>query len=198
MAENVRKRKKTASRQAELLEIAAKIFAEQGYKETGIESILKQAGLTGPALYRHFSSKQEILDTICVNSMAYGLGQLVAIDDDETLAPEEKLRQLLKVRLDYLFGPSGQSHILSVSQVAHLSDAAREKIVAMQREYRARCGAMLKLLRPTVTDGELNVIFFSMQQLTLYGIWHYKRRSLMPAQEYRELLERMMWNTLMA
>lgn len=198
MAETVQRRKKSASRQAELLDIAAKIFAEHGYKETGIESILKQAGLTGPALYRHFSSKQEILDTICVNSMAHGLNQLLEIDNDETLCAEEKLRKLLKVRLDHLFGPMGHSHILSVSQLAHLSDAAQEKIKVMQREFRARCGAMLKALRPTVTDSELNVIFFSMQQMTLYSVWHYKRRSLMPAQDYRALLERMMWSTLMA
>ena len=198
MAETVQRRKKSASRQAELLDIAAKIFAEHGYKETGIESILKQAGLTGPALYRHFSSKQAILDTICVDSMTRGLSQLVEIDDDGSLGAEEKLRKLLKVRLDYLFGPMGHAHILSVSQLAHLSDAAREKIRVMQREFRARCGAMLKALRPTVTDGEINVIFFSMQQMTLYSVWHYKRRSLMPARQYRELLERMMWSTLMA
>jgi AcrR family transcriptional regulator len=198
LAENVRRRKKSASRQAELLDIAARIFAEHGYKETGIEAILKQVGLTGSALYRHFSSKQEILDTICVNSMARGLDELREIDGDESLGAEEKLRKLLKVRLDYLFGPAGHSHILSVSQQAHLSDTARETILAMQREFRACCGAMLKLLRPTVPDSELNAIFFSMQQMTLYSIWHYKRRSLMPRGEYRQLLERMMWSTLTA
>src|SRR3546814_17611791 len=69
------KRKRSASRRAELLEIAAKIFAEDGYKETGIESILKNAGVNGPALNRHFSRKQENLDTIFIASMQQGLNQ---------------------------------------------------------------------------------------------------------------------------
>jgi AcrR family transcriptional regulator len=81
----IRKRKKSASRKAELLEIAAKIFAEQSYKETGIESILKQAGLTGPALYRHFSSKQEILDTICIASMQRGLKEALDVQSEPDL-----------------------------------------------------------------------------------------------------------------
>src|SRR3546814_5820721 len=53
---------------------------------------------------------------------------------------------------------------------AHLSDMAREKILGMQREFRASCGALLKALRPEVSDKDIEFIFFSMQQLALYGI----------------------------
>jgi AcrR family transcriptional regulator len=198
LPDTIRKRKKSETRKAELLEIAAKIFAEQGYKETGIESILKQAGLTGPALYRHFSSKQEILDTICIASMQRGLKEALDVQSEPGLSAEEKLRKLLKVRLDFLFGPTGHAHILAVSQRAHISDAARERILAMQREFRAGCGALLKAVRPKVSDSEIDVIFFAMQQLTLYSIWHSKRRSFLPPDEHRALLEKMMWSTLMA
>src|SRR3546814_7885234 len=122
-------RKRSASRRGELLEIAAKIFAEDGYKETGIESILKHAGLTGPALYRHFSSKQEILDTICIASMQQGLTDALEVQSEPGLSAEERLRKLVKIRLDTFFGPSAHSHILSVSPTAHPSDMAREKII---------------------------------------------------------------------
>lgn len=198
MPETPAKRKRSPSRKAELLEIAAEIFAEEGYKETGIESILKRAGLTGPALYRHFSSKQEILDTICIASVQQGLNEALGVQSKPGISAEERLKNLVKARLDHLFGPSGHAHILSVSQRAHLSDMAREKIVAMQREFRANCGALLKALRPMVGDSEIDVIFFSMQQMALHGLWHSKRRSLLPRQEYRELLEKVIWRTLMA
>ena len=198
MPDNPAKRKRSASRRAELLEIAAKIFAEDGYKETGIESILKHAGLTGPALYRHFSSKQEILDTICIASTQQGLNEALEVQSEPGLSAEERLRKLVRIRLDHLFGPAGHAHILSVSQRAHLSDMAREKILGMQREFRASCGALLKALRPEVSDKDIEFIFFSMQQLALYGIWHSKRRSLLHRQEYREVLERVVWRTLMA
>src|SRR3546814_12932310 len=92
----------------------------------------------------------------------------------------------------------GHAHILSVSQRAHLSDMAREKILGMQREFRASCGALLKALRPEVSDKDIEFILFSMQQLALYGIWHSKRRSLRPRQESRRERARGVWGTPLA
>src|SRR3546814_15528447 len=101
------------------------------------------------------------------------------------LSAESKLRKLATIRLDHLFGPAGHAHILSVSQRAHLSDMAREKILGMQREFRASCGALLKALRPEVSDKDIEFIFFSMQQLAPYGIWPSQRRSLLPRHQSR-------------
>src|SRR3546814_10725190 len=95
---------------AELLENAAKIFAEDGYKETGIESILQHAGLTGPALYRHFSRKQEILDTICIASMQQGLHEALEVQSEPGLSAAERLRKRVKIRPAHLFGPPGHAH----------------------------------------------------------------------------------------
>lgn len=194
----VRRRKKSAARRAQLLEIAAKIFAEQGYVETGIETILKEAGLTGPALYRHFASKQEILDTICINSMQQGLKHALDVQSEPGLNAEEKLKKLLKIRLDYLCGPMGHSAILATTQRAHLSDVAYDRVLVMQREFRANCSALLKQIRPKLRDSEIEVIFFAAQQMAVYSIWRSKNRQFLPEPEHRALLEKMMWSTLLA
>src|SRR3546814_2613669 len=97
-----------------------------------------------------------------------GLNEALEVQSEPGLSAEERLRKLVKIRLDHLFGPAGHAHILSVSQRAHLSDMAREKILGMQREFRASCGALLKALRPEVSDKDIEFIFFSMQQLALY------------------------------
>jgi len=44
-----------------ILEEAMRLFREQGYAATGIDDIGAAAGISGPGVYRHFSSKQEIL-----------------------------------------------------------------------------------------------------------------------------------------
>src|SRR3546814_16937230 len=129
------------------VEIWEKSCAGDGSEETGIGTILKHAGRTGPDLYRHFSSKQEILDTICIASMQQGLNEALEVQSEPGLSAEERLRKLVKIRLDHLFGPAGHAHILSVSQRAHLSHMAREKILGLQREFRASCGALLQALR---------------------------------------------------
>jgi AcrR family transcriptional regulator len=193
----VHQRKTSASRKAQLIEIAAKIFVEEGYRETGIERILKQAGLTGPALYRHFSSKQEILDTICIGEMRHILDLALEVQSEKHLDAEEMLRKLIRTRLDYVFGPMGNSSMLVISQRAHLSPAAREQVLAMQREFRAICGEMLKKIRPNISNSESNVIIFATQNVLISMMWRSKGRAMLSESDLKNLLEKMMWNTLL-
>ena len=45
-----------------ILEAAIALFHERGFDATGIDEIGAAAGITGPGVYRHFASKQDILD----------------------------------------------------------------------------------------------------------------------------------------
>jgi AcrR family transcriptional regulator len=193
----VRQNKRSASRKAQLIEVATKIFLEKGFKETGIETILSQAGLTGPALYRHFSSKQEMLDTICINAAQRTL-QLCFEVEHESAKPREKLAMLIRRRLDYLFSPRGNESFLAVSQRAHISDEARGRILAMQREYGDVFSKLLKAVRADLSDNERRLIFFSIQNMMLHSIWRSKHRALLSDEEQKELLDKMIWSTIMA
>ncbi|MBN9151596.1 MAG: TetR family transcriptional regulator [Micrococcales bacterium] len=57
-----------ASRRAALLAAAACLFAERGYAGTSIEDLGAQAGVSGPALYKHFAGKQAILAAILLDA----------------------------------------------------------------------------------------------------------------------------------
>ena len=47
-----------------ILDIALELFAQNGYLGTSMSDIAKQLGFTKAALYKHYASKQEILDQI--------------------------------------------------------------------------------------------------------------------------------------
>lgn len=47
-----------------IMEAALELFAQNGYLGTSMNDIAKQLGITKGALYKHYSSKQEILDSI--------------------------------------------------------------------------------------------------------------------------------------
>ena len=51
-----------------ILEEALRLFAKNGYLGTSMNDIARQLGVTKAALYKHYTSKQEILDSI-VNRM---------------------------------------------------------------------------------------------------------------------------------
>ena len=56
-----------------ILDIALELFTQNGYLGTSMSDIAKQLGFTKAALYKHYTSKQEILDQIVerMNRMDY-------------------------------------------------------------------------------------------------------------------------------
>jgi AcrR family transcriptional regulator len=50
-----------SERQCQILAVAAELFRERGYHATTMAEIGAAAGISGPAIYRHFSSKDELL-----------------------------------------------------------------------------------------------------------------------------------------
>ncbi|SED24858.1 DNA-binding transcriptional regulator, AcrR family [Streptomyces melanosporofaciens] len=52
------------ARRAELLAVAADVFAEQGYSATTVRQIADAAGMLAGSLYYHFDSKESMLDEI--------------------------------------------------------------------------------------------------------------------------------------
>ena len=53
-----------ADTKEKILETALELFAQSGYLGTSMSDIAKQLGITKAALYKHYASKQAILDRI--------------------------------------------------------------------------------------------------------------------------------------
>lgn len=54
------RRRRTRNRRAELLDIAARLFAENGFTATTMTQISDAAGILSGSLYHHFSTKEDI------------------------------------------------------------------------------------------------------------------------------------------
>src|ERR1700760_1924042 len=55
------------ARRAELLAIAAQLFAERGLRATTVRDIADAAGILSGSLYHHFDSKESMVDEILRN-----------------------------------------------------------------------------------------------------------------------------------
>ena len=53
-----------SERRAELVELAADMFAERGFKATTVRDIAQAAGMLSGSLYHHFDSKESIMDEL--------------------------------------------------------------------------------------------------------------------------------------
>jgi len=58
------KRMAAADRRRQLLEVAAKVFADRGYHGATTAQLARAAGITEPILYRHFRNKLDLFVTL--------------------------------------------------------------------------------------------------------------------------------------
>jgi AcrR family transcriptional regulator len=86
---------RTQGRRAELLAIAAELFATKGYTQTTVRDIGDAAGILSGSLYHHFDSKEAMLDEILRDFMGglhASFAQIVAGRD----TPREMLEGLIR------------------------------------------------------------------------------------------------------
>lgn len=94
-----------------ILETALSLFAQSGYLGTSMNDIAQQLGITKAALYKHYVSKQEILDRIvermndmdCERAEKYGMPEAKPNDFAEAYlqTPIEKIRAYSIVQFDH-------------------------------------------------------------------------------------------------
>jgi len=78
-----------------ILNVAAHLFARKGYKRTRVAEIIKDAGVTWPVFYGHFSSKQELF----VESFGVFVGWMRRFLEGQLLdEPDAGARDLARVR----------------------------------------------------------------------------------------------------
>ena len=131
-----------------ILTAAAALFGERGYASTSLRVIADAIGVTPPALYWYFPSKQAILNALLRQTL---FDFLEAVEAEVVgPGPEDRLRQfvrahVLKTLVQPRIGP--QEALYGVRHMAQfLNDDDRAELIAGQRRH-------LDLLRGTLRDG---------------------------------------------
>jgi AcrR family transcriptional regulator len=121
-----------ADRRAALLAAAARMFAERGFNGVSIEELGAAAGISGPAVYRHFSGKQAMLAAILVDA-SEGLhagGQEVL----SRAAGAEALRALVAFHADFALGNADVIRVQD-RDLESLAAGDRHRVRTLQRQY---------------------------------------------------------------
>jgi AcrR family transcriptional regulator len=138
-----------ASRRAEILSASAKVFAELGYHGATIGDLGAALGLTGPALYRHFRSKEsllaEMLLDISERLLAEGQARVTAAP-----SPDRALEALLDWHIGFALD---EPHLITVHEreLGNVPERQRHEIRRLQRAYTEEWVAVLRQLHPGVS-----------------------------------------------
>jgi AcrR family transcriptional regulator len=139
---------------------AAELFQERGFHATGIDDIGEAAGVSGPAIYRHFKSKDAILLAI----LDQALDDLAEVIDRARIEGDDPATQLERfVRTQAGFAIKSPHVVdLLANERNHLPLPDRSRIVRKQRLNRAEWMHVISEARPDLLDPGV--------RLRLYGI----------------------------
>jgi len=135
------------TRREQILATAAELFAARGFHGVSVADLGAACGISGPALYKHFPSKQamlaEMLISISERLLEVGKERVAAAGGD----PADALRGLVDWHVE--FATSRRPLIVVQDRDwESLPEDAREQVRRLQRSYIALWADQLRTLRP--------------------------------------------------
>lgn len=123
----------TTPRREQLLEVAAGLMAERGFHGVSINDLGAAAGVSGPAVYRHFASKQAVL-----GQMLIGISQRLLDTGKQRVARAqthaEAVTALIAGHVEFALGEPDLIRVQD-RDLASTTTADRRRIRQLQRSY---------------------------------------------------------------
>lgn len=174
-----RSRKKGARRD-QIVKAAEKIFAEKGFHEATIAEIASTAGVSEPTIYEYFSSKEQILFTIPVET-SQKLGELIDFHLKMAKGTAAKLRAMIYIIFwVHQNDPSyaAVSYLLLKQNSRFIQDEAYEFL-------RKRLRPLIDVLKEGIAAGEIRSGFtpYFIRSVILGTIEHLTTRKVLMGTE---------------
>jgi AcrR family transcriptional regulator len=122
-----------SGRREQILDTAATLFAERGFHGVSVADLGAACGISGPALYKHFPSKDAMLAEMLV-SISEELLEVGCQRDGEADDAHEALRALIGWHIDFALHNKALI-VVQDRDWASLPDEARERVRSLQRSY---------------------------------------------------------------
>lgn len=185
---SVRSRAKS-DRRSQLLNAAEALMAERGYPAVRLEDIGAAAGVSGPAIYRHFPSKESLLVELLVGistRLLDGAQAVLAEAPDASAA----LDRLIDFHLDFALGEPDLIRIQD-RDLSSLPATAQRQVRRAQRRYVETWVGVLRELDPGLREDDARVMAhaaFGLLNSTPHSL---KTAAARSAQHSREVLRAM-------
>lgn len=184
-----------ARRREDLLTAAARLFAESGFESVRLEDIGAAAGISGPAIYRHFPGKAAVLTEI-LSTASIGLLE-GGHDAAQACAPGvDTLAALIRFHADFSLGNRDVIRVQDRDMSA-LPPADRADVTRVQRRYIELWAQQLRHVHP---DEDHATAVFRVQAVLglLNSTPHSVRRTSTDRSARRDTLIAMAWAAAVA
>ena len=151
-----RRGRQKSDRRSQLLAAAEQLIAERGFLAVRLEDIGAAAGVSGPAIYRHFAGKEALLVELLVGVSTRLLagGQTVVADAADAA---DALNGLIEFHLDFALGEPDLIRIQD-RDLANLPAPAQRQVRRAQRRYVETWVGVLRDLNPGLEEDRVRVM----------------------------------------
>lgn len=145
-----------SDRRSQLLTAAERLFAQRGFLAVRLEDIGAAAGVSGPAIYRHFPNKEALLVELLVGISTRLLSGAREVSAGDR-APAAVLDGLIEVHLDFALSEPDLIRIQD-RDLAHLPSVAQRQVRSSQRQYVEIWVAALRELSPGLAEPDARLM----------------------------------------
>lgn len=166
--------RRKSDRRSQLLAVAEQLIAERGFLAVRLEDIGAAAGISGPAIYRHFTGKEALLVELLVGistRLLSGAQAVLARDPD----PADALDGLIEFHLDFALSEPNLIRIQD-RDLANLPGTAQRQVRRAQRRYVETWVGALRSLDPTLAEDQARVMAHAA-----FGLLNSTPHSMKPA-----------------
>ncbi len=167
-----------SDRRLQLLSAAERLFAERGFLAVRLEDIGAAAGVSGPAIYRHFPNKESLLVELLVGISTRLLAGARQVQTDSTDAAAA-LDGLIDFHLDFVFNEPDLIRIQD-RDLAYLPQAAEKQVRKSQRQYVEVWVGVLRELNPELAEADARLTAHAV-----FGLLNSTPHSLKPPDTLR-------------
>ena len=144
-----------ADRRRALLGAAARLFAERGFDRVSMEDLGSAAGVSGPAVYRHFAGKQSVLAALLtdVSQELFDGGARVITEVEDAPAT---LRALITFQVAFALANADVIRVQD-RDLERLGLPEQHRVRSVQRSYVGLWVGVLARLDPDADAASLHV-----------------------------------------
>jgi AcrR family transcriptional regulator len=150
-----------------ILKAAKELFYERSFAAVGVDEIGQRAGVTGPAIYRHFRGKDEILSTLFDDAIDR-LTEATAVQSDD---PFEELEGLVRGHAEFVLSERKLAGV-KIREERSLAEPFRRGLHRRERRYVERWIACMDRCYPDGDETELTTaVHVALGALNSVATW---------------------------
>lgn len=149
-------RRRPKDRKVQIIRAAARAFSERGYYPVGVDEIAAEVGISGPALYRHFTNKYALL-VAAAEEGARHLLTVAEAADDARLDPGQRLDALIRAISEHTIEIRREAGLYRWER-RYLERDDRVRIKKIYDDLNNTLAAPIALLRPAAPPADVAML----------------------------------------